>query len=99
MIRGTTPTHVFKTSIDLTTAVEIFITYKQMGAPDLEKSIDDITVTEKEIKVRLTQEDTLAFKSVGKVKMQVRAKFPDGTAVACKVIERPVGEILKEGII
>lgn len=97
MLRGTTPTHVFKTNIDLSDAEVIFITYKQQGKILVEKTIDDVTLTAEEVSVKLTQEDTLAFDEHSNVKLQIRARFADGTAVACPVIERPVGDILKEG--
>lgn len=99
MIRGTTPTHIFKTNIDLSDAEVIYITYKQNGAIKVEKTIDDITATAEQISTKLTQEETLSFDEHGDVKMQIRARFADGTAVACKWFARKVGEILKEGVI
>ena len=99
MIRGTTPTHTFKTSMDLTGAVVLFLTYKQQYRKVVEKTIDDVSVTPEAVVVRLSQADTLAFKETVPVEMQIRARFPDGTAVACKPITASVGEILKEGVI
>ena len=98
MIRGTTPTHVFKTNKDLTGVEVLFITYQQGGVV-VEKTIDDVEITEDSVRTTLTQEDTLRFNYIGDVCMQIRARFPDGTAVACKEIYRPVSDILKEGVI
>ena len=61
--------------------------------------MDDITVTADEITTDLTQQDTLAMSPVGKVSIQIRARFPDGTAVASNIMERPAKEILKNGVI
>lgn len=99
MYRGTTPTHIFKVKIDLTTASEMFITYKQGNQVRAEKSLGDITVEEDKLTTTLTQAETLAFSSVGSVEIQIRVKFPDGKALASRIIKRPVGQILKEGII
>lgn len=99
MRRGTTPTHTFKTDMDLTTAEVLFITYKQGKKVVLEKTIDDVTITAEEITTDLSQQDTLAMSSIGTVSIQIRAKFPDGTAVASNVMERPAKEILKNGVI
>lgn len=111
MRRGTTPTHIFETiGISLVDATEIFVTYQQ---PDqvpigckcddyhvvVEKTIEDITVEEDKITLELTQEETLSFLEDVPVKVQIRAKFPDGKAVACQVMNVGAEEILKEGVI
>lgn len=99
MRRGTTPTHIFKTKVDLTQASEMFITYKQNSEIKVEKSIGDITIEEEQLKTTLTQAETLTFSTLGSVEIQVRVKFPDGKALASNIIKRPAGAILKEGII
>ena len=97
MRQWTTPINTFDTDIDLTDAEVIFITYEQGGTTVLEKTIDDVTVTENAVSVKLTQEETGMFDDSLKVKMQIRAKFPDGTAVASNKMETCVGEVLKTG--
>lgn len=99
MRRGTTPTHKFKVPIDFRSAEEVWITYKQDSNTRIEKNKADMDISEDSIIVELTQEDTLALSTIGKVKIQLRAVFPDGKAVASKIIEVPVAGILKEGII
>ena len=99
MRQGTTPTHVFTTNIDLTKAVAIYITYEQGGEVVVEKELPDIHVEEDKIKTTLTQEETFAFSTTADVKIQIRAKFDDDTAVACQIIRTCVGEVLKEGVI
>ena len=104
MRRGTTPTHIFKTKVDLTQASEMFITYKQNSEIKVEKTIEDITIeTEEEqlttLTTTLTQAETLTFSTLRSVEIQVRVKFPDGKALASNIIKRPAGAILKEGII
>ena len=98
MRRGTTPTHVIETDISLVDATEIYVTYAQ-GHIRLEKTIDDVTIETDKVTTELTQQDTLAMSSIGEVSIQIRAKFPDGTAVASQIMKRPAKEILKNGVI
>ena len=100
MIRGTTPTHIFETSISLAEASEIYVTYKQ-GKRKIEKSIEDlISVTDTEITVELSQLETLEFASGGyKAQVQIRAMLPGDKAVASNIMEVDVCPILKEGVI
>lgn len=95
--RGTTPTHVFNVDVDLTDATIIYITYEQGDEIKIERTKEDITVTDKTLTVKLTQEETLAFSEGKAVRIQIRAKFGDGTAVASNIINTSVREIIKEG--
>ena len=99
MRRGTTPTHIFKTSFDLTDAEVIFITYRQGNKNVMEKTGDDLTVTAEEITTKLSQEETLKFSTSGSVEIQIRARFPDGSAIASQIIRTSANAILKEGVI
>ena len=98
MRRGTTPTHEFTTDIDLTTANEIYITYKQGGKVRVEKKLPDITVTAEKLTVDLTQEETLAFNISDNVEIQIRA-LTGTNAIASNVINTKAQKILKEGVI
>lgn len=99
MIRGTTPTHIFDTDISLVSAQEIYVTYVQ-GDTRLEKTIEDVKVTDDTLELELTQEETLMFAADNyKAQVQIRAKFPDGTAVASNIMHMIVSPILKEGVI
>ena len=96
MKRGTTPTNTFKTNIDLTGAA-VFVTYSQRGKNVLEKSGEDLSVSEDAVVMRLTQKDTLGFTATEKVRIQIRYVFPDGTAGASNIMTAEVGDILKDG--
>ena len=97
MRRGTTPTHYFKSKVDLTGATEMYITYAQEDETVVEKSIEDITIEPEQLAVRLSQADTLAFSTIGEVEIQCAVKMPPDTVLRSKIIKRPVGRILKEG--
>ena len=98
MFRGTTPTNIFNVDLDLTTAEVIYITYKQNNRVVFEKDINDITVTSKALTVRLSQDDTLKLEE-REVEIQIRARFPDETAVASNIIKTTASRILKDGVI
>lgn len=98
MHRGTTPTHVFRTDVDLTKASVLFISYKQNGKVVLEKSLEEVNVQKTGITVNLTQTETLLFQE-GIVMIQIRAKFPDSSAIASSLIRVSAEEILKDGAI
>lgn len=96
MHRGTTPTNIFRTDVDLTNATVLFITYKQNGKVVLEKSIDEVKIQKNIVSVYLSQKDTLLF-TEGIVTIQIRAKFSDGSVIASSLIRTNAREILKEG--
>lgn len=98
MFRGTTPTNIFNVDLDLTTAEVIYITYKQNNRVVFEKDINDITVTSEALTVRLSQDDTLKLEE-REVEIQIRARFPDETAVASNIIKTTASRILKDGVI
>ncbi len=98
MRRGTTPTNTFTVDVDLTTAIAVFVTYKQGDRILVEKDIDDLDITATKVEVTLSQEDTLAF-AQGSVRIQIRAKYGDGAAIASNIIVAPVDQILKDGVI
>lgn len=99
MYRGTTPTNIFTSELDLSTADVLYITYKQLGKVLVEKTKSDVTFGDGTITVTLTQDDTLKFSEDKYVYVQIRARFADGSAVASNIIETPAQAILKDGVI
>ena len=69
------------------------------GRLQLGKTKDEMEITEDRVRVELSQQDTLAFSTIGDVEIQCRARYPDGSAPASKVLKTSVAKILKEGII
>lgn len=98
MRRGNTPTHIFNIDEEIVASnvSKVFITYSQAGKIIVEKTIDEVTITNKKITTQLTQEDTLKFKT-GFAFVQIRLKFVDGKTVGTKIIETYVEDILKDG--
>ena len=100
IITGATPTHEFDVDTDLTQAVEIWISYSQNRKLILNKTMaDGIEVTENQVSIKLTQEDTLLFDKIGEVKIQIRARFADGNAIVSDIIKTTASECLKKEVI
>lgn len=94
--RGTTPLHIITTDVDLSDAVVIYVTYKQKRDVVLEKTKEDMEVSADGLRIHLTQEETLKFKA-SDVRIQIRARFEDGSAIASNIMVASIDEILKEG--
>lgn len=100
IVIGTTPTHTFTVDVDLRYAVEIWITYQQNNKNIINKTLaDGIEVYEDRLVVALTQEDTLEFYQMNPVKIQIRAKFGDGSVIKSIVINTTSDECLKREVI
>lgn len=97
MRRGTTPTITISTDIDLTSASNLFVTFKQSDRIVFEKTLGDVIVTENQVVCELNQSDTLALKD-GMVRFQIRATIGN-SKVASNVMTATVDEILKGGAI
>ena len=95
--RGTTP-HIVCTveGIELNTLDILWLTLKQ-GNYTLTKELSDVVIDENKIKIWLTQEETLAFKS-GNVFIQLRGRYGN-EAVASDIRTFQIEDILRDGII
>ena len=85
MIRGTTPLHTFRLTFDAEFISKVRILYAQNDTVVLAKETEDCNLEGSAIKVKLTQEDTLAFDSQYPVEIQVRVLLTDGNALASKL--------------
>lgn len=98
MWRGTTPTYTFTLpdDIKLEDFSAVYLTFAQGGRTILEKTKDELEPVDNGFQLLFSQADTLCF-SPGPVKIQLRARMPDGTAVASNVISTTAQEVLKDG--
>lgn len=94
--RGSTPRNTFRVNIDLREAT-VYLTYEQNGRTIVEKTNDDLTITEKTIVSTLSQKETLRFKQDEEVEMQIRYVLSDGTADVSNVMKATAERVLKEG--
>lgn len=105
MIRGTTPTLTFKTSVDLTGAKEIWVTFSReniAGYEVLTRTKAQMEVTPSALSFSLTQEETLKLNPHNEpdkiVYIQCRALTAAGEAIATNIISEAVGHLLKEEV-
>lgn len=85
MIRGTTPTHVFKLPVDAGMIQGFMISYAQNGVEILKKEMYDCEIADHFAGVTLTQEDTLALNPKNNVQIQARLLTKEGAAFASPV--------------
>ena len=84
-------------AVELTFVTQILPESYQNGVLVLEKKLEDCTVSGQQVSVRLTEEDTLAFRQDGSV-LQIQLRCGIGEKrLASEVITATVGRILKEG--
>ena len=105
IIRGTTPTIIFNidTELDLNELAEVWITFKTKpgnAAKELTFMKDDVEIDAENSRIvlALTQRQTLSF-TASTYQIQIRLRMNDDLAYASKIIEEPIGRILKDGVI
>ena len=99
--RGTTPKQVFtvKNVSDIHIFTRIQVTYSQRNRIILVRELEDMTIEDNNtFSFRLTQEETLSFRSGVEVEIQVRA-YVDGLAPASGIYNVPAERILNEEVL
>lgn len=99
MYRGTTPVLNFKFPFNIDTLQDVYVTFEQKCGVNYDKTLEDSQVQGDTLTITLSQQDTLRLKHDRPLMIQIRAKTPDGTALASHIITVDVKEILKEGVI
>lgn len=94
MQRATTPTHKFTLPFDTSLLKEIRITYQQNGKNVLKKEEADCEMSGNEIRVTLTQEETLKFEASKIALIQLRVLLVDGTVSASQIMSDLVTDCL-----
>ena len=83
MYKGVTPTYTFKApqTLDMTLATKVWVTFSTPDEREIfTKSGDDLTVTQHQVEVYLSQADTLRMPT-GRVKIQLNWTYVEGTKV------------------
>ena len=93
IIRGTTPIHSYELSCNVSDIQELSITYSQKGKTVIKKKLSDCTKEENIIRVKLEQEETLAFIPNVNATAQIKALI-QGQVVATDEYILGVKEIL-----
>lgn len=78
VVKGTTPTFIFTTPIDLTEASKVWVTLSTMSECELiTKSNEDLIITSESVSVFLSQTETLSLPK-GQVKVQLNWLYQEG---------------------
>lgn len=102
MIRGTTPTLLFKLPFETTLikSAEITIEYVDgLKKMLIKKTLEDCELGEKRIGTRLTQEETLQIPAPATVFVQLRIKTDDDIVLATVPYSVTVKKLLAEDVI
>lgn len=96
----TTPTFVLtftEDDLDLTTAVNVYITFKTKENT-VTKTGEDLTIAEKSIEVELSQDET-GLMGMGNMLIQVNWTTPDGKRFASEIATYSIGKQLLQKVI
>lgn len=99
MIRGSTPMHVFDLPIGTDQIKALRLTYVQGDKTVFEKTEQDVAFDGNAIRLRLTQEETLAFAERYPVKIQLKVLTIGGNVLPSQIFSVTVGEILNEEVL
>ena len=104
MYRLTTPTHTFTLPETASSYAEIQVTYKQKTAQVVKHAQDGnippgMSFDDKNVIIRLTQEETKRFKADDFASVQVRVLTAGGDAYASQIFKCIVNKTLNEGIL
>ncbi len=98
MRRGTTPTIVLGIKgISMSEIAEWYVTLAQ-DSVQMTKTNEDITIEDDTLKIPLTQEETMQFKT-GEVSIQIRAKTNDDVVIASGIQTLDIDRILYNEVI
>lgn len=94
MIRGSTPTHIFKLPCKADTLNKIRILYAQDDNILFTKKTEDCDRSDYSVSVKLTQEETFMFDCNKFVQIQIRAATVRGDVIQSKIKTVTVGKCL-----
>ena len=97
-MRGTTPTHVFTLPFETALVKAVKVTYAHNGQIVLEKETVDCEMEGNDIKLKLTQEETLLFDNNQLVQIQVRVLTQDGDALRSVIYHCHTGILLDDEV-
>lgn len=98
MYRFTTP-HITYTLSFETSQIKCASIYIKQGEVFLEKKLNECTLKEKEISVKLSQEETAMFECHKYVKIQLHIIDINDEVMLTKPVERFMGECLGKGVL
>lgn len=98
MYRGTTPTFTFKLPIDADTITAASVMFRQAGREQIEKTLEDCTVSGQTLTCSLTEAETLSLHAATAAPLEIQLRAGVGEArLASQIFTVPVERLLKEG--
>lgn len=100
MVRGTTPQLTFDLPINISNAVEVWLTFSQENREIFTLTKKEMTFSDKKMVCKLNQKQTLSLDAGKRVEMQIRVAFGSEAqrdALVSNIIATSVERILKDG--
>lgn len=93
MYKTTTPTHSFTLPFTVSNIDKLMLTYKQ-GDKTLDFDESDVTMNNKTVSIKLTQEQTALFEGGKDVLVQMKILTTSDTVLASNMIKLKVNNVL-----
>ena len=97
--KGCTARNTFTVPFKQDDIEALYVTYQQKDETVLEKTLNDCTFGDGEIYVNISQEESLRFQSSIIVRIQIRARLKNNTAIKSNIVTTDVDQVLKDGVI
>lgn len=97
MYQASTPTDIFTVS-DISLIKDVTVTYLQNRKIVIEKTLKDLKVSGNSILHEMTQEETIAFSSLAKVRIELLFLTNDGKVIPKVFDNIPVEEIINKKV-
>ena len=99
MIRGTTPKHTFNVPMDTGRIKCLKLTYTQLDEVILTKRTKDFTFGDRQVSVKLNQEETFLFNSDVNVTLQLRGLTVEGDVISTNALTVDVEKCLDDEVL
>lgn len=97
--RGTTPTHTFTLPFEMDMISDIRITYLQNQKEVFVKGMEDIEISDNEVSLTFTQEETYQFQASEEVLVQIKIKTTEGIVLNSDIMRMRVDASLNNEVI
>lgn len=97
---GTTPEITVEMPVEADAVEALFVTFVDKDKKmTLEKSLQQVTYTDKQLRIELTQEETLGFPEESAGEWQIRFRMRGEKSQSTIIMPYRVGRVLKKGVI
>lgn len=97
--RGTTPKHTFVVPFNTSEIVKVLVVYSQNDIEVFHKKTEECTMSDNNVIVKLSQEDTLKLRHGQKVQIQLKVLKTDGDVYVSVIIVTTVLKCLSDEVL